>query len=197
MSIAVVSSCYGDYEKFEGEWWKGIRKLNRQPDEVCIARGESDGPHTQARLMNEAVRATNTDWVWPLGIDNVAFPWALDYIEELSADVAQFGYLRSDGAPYLVPRISPHAYLSKTPNPFVSDSPFRREAFERVGGFPLVGFEDWGLWRRMVRAGVHIAVSPRLHFLYRLHEESRSTLEYTESVGRQELYDELLRSEAA
>ncbi len=192
-----MSSCWGNYDKFRAQWEEGVGNLQRQPDEVVVIEGNGRGRWPQAEMMNEAVRETSSEWVWPLGIDNFAFPWALNHLDGMDADVVQFGYLRSDGAPYLVPAHPGSVYLKLSRNPFVSDSPFRRSAFDRAGGFPDIGFEDWGLWRRMIKTGARFTVSPFIHFLYRLHDESRSTLEYTEMESRREKYDEMLAGEVA
>lgn len=179
-TVAVVSCIYGDaYDHFAADWYDSLLSLNRQPDEILLHRGERqpDELYPQARLQNEAVANVTADWVWQLNVDDLALPDALDGIDQVEADVWLMGYRRADGAEYVPDALPNDAYLALTGNPYPGMSAFRRSAFEWVGGYPIIAHEDWGLWRRLARAGCRFESSGRVHSTYQQHPVQRSAVE--------------------
>ncbi len=82
--------------------------------------------------------------------------------------------MRSDKTDIIPEALSNSDYLSGYGNPYPSMSAFRKPAWEAVGGYPIVGHEDWALWRRMALAGLDFAASGRVHSIYRDHPLRRS-----------------------
>ncbi len=52
---------------------------------------------------------------------------------------------------------------------------FRREDWDRVGGYNInmvYGWEDWDFWLSLIHLGVKVYRIPRVHFFYRIRETS-------------------------
>jgi hypothetical protein len=195
VSVAVVTCLYGEgYQRFVRPWLAAVRGLNTRPDEIIIATDRGyiiDGAditaarctwaHPQAFHLQEAFETATSEWVWKLDLDDVALPDALDGLDEVSADVWQMGYLRTDGLRHIPPQLSATEFLLSTGNPFVSSSAVRRRAFQRCGGYPDIAFEDWGLWRRLALAGCTFESSGRPHFRYTQGSYTRTAVELVTS----------------
>jgi len=193
-NVTVISCLYGrTHDRFLPEWLAAVRQLDPAPAEVIIAtdhyrhltdgvfevfRRRNDGSrYPQAFYLNQALEHVETEWIWQLDIDDVAFPDALDGIETVTADVFQMGYERSDGLVYLPPIVSPE-YLAGR-NVYVAGSCIRTDTLRSVGGFPDLAFQDWGLWRELARTGATFAASDRPRFHYRRHGATRGERELT------------------
>jgi hypothetical protein len=180
LTVAVVSAIYGDdYDCFVYDWQKSIKRLNRAPDEVVLHRGFAHGElHPWGRIMNEAIAETTTDWIFPLGVDDMVLPDGLDGIDEVESDVWLMGYEHLGGARKVrtfIPTALPNDdYLASARNVYPGLSCFRRSAWERVGGYPIISHEDWGFWRRLARAGATFSASGRVQTIYRDHPGQRS-----------------------
>ena len=194
--VTVISCLYGrTHDRFLWEWLAAVRKLDPAPVEVIVAtdryrhitdgalevfRRRNDGSrYPQAFYLNRALDEVETDWVWIHDIDDLAFPDALEGVEDVDADVFQMGYERSDGVVYLPPTLSAEDVLASLRNPFVAGSCVRTAALRAVGGFPDIALQDWGLWLQLARAGATFAASDRPRFHYRRHGATRGARELT------------------
>lgn len=179
--VAIIAPLYGDeYDHFVPAWFDAIAALDRQPDEVILHRGEPlpGETGTCARLKNEAAALSAADWIWTLDVDDLALPDALTGIDDVDADVWAMGYTGVDGE--FIPDVIPNdEYLRLPTQLYPAMSAFRHISFDSVGGFPQIAYEDWGLWRRMARAGCTFESSGRVHSIYRSHPLSRTATEYT------------------
>ncbi len=185
MTVAVVSCVYGtDYDQFIPEWENALKNLTRPADEIILHHGERlpDEEYPQARLLNEAVLQATSEWIWKLDVDDLALPDALDLIDYVASDVWLMGYVHSVDGEYVPPALPNDQYLASSKNTYPSMSAFRREAFLEVGGYPLIGHEDWGLWRRMARANCAFESSGRVHCMYRRHPQSRTETEFSQDA---------------
>lgn len=212
MSVTVITCCYGTrHPSFWKSWWQSVQQLDPAPDQAIICydgiRGRlgedlrtvplrtvwSVNAHRwrypQAYYLQRAVEAAETEWVWILDIDDIALVNALDGLDAVAADVWQMGFLRSDGERYVVPTMTNAEYLDGIGNPYVAGSAFRVDAFKEAGGFPDIAFQDWGLWRRLARAGAWFESSGRPHFHYMRHPHTRGELELTLDVRAGHLVD--------
>ena len=192
--VTVVSSVYGDrnYHSFVPRWFKAIRNLENPPAEIIIGTdrptyesavevvSENRWTYPQAFHLQDAISHASTEWVWICDIDDLAMPDALNGIEDVTEDVWQMGYVRQpDELYYVPPQLAAAEVLASEKNRFVAGSAFRRDAFEEVGGFPDVAFQDWGLWRRMALHGMRFKSSGRAHFYYNRHLATRGATELT------------------
>lgn len=195
VDVTVISCLYGDrgYDRHISEWQHSLRQLTTRPAEILVmadrhydipcaqvlvlAAGAPRWQHPQAQLLDHAARLALTEWVWVLDIDDCALPDALDGIDDVTEDVWQMGYHRSDGVTHLPPELTGSEYLALDGNPFTGASAFRTSSFKRAGGFPDAAFQDWGLWRRLAASGATFRSSGRPHYEYRLSGHTRSAVE--------------------
>jgi hypothetical protein len=135
--------------------------------------------YPQAYYLTKALGHVTTDWVWIHDIDDLAFPDALEGIDEVDADVFQMGYLRSDGEVYLPPPFTAEEFIACSTNRFVSGSCVRTSVLREVGGFPDCALQDWALWLKLAYSGATFASSERARFHYRRHSQARGEIELT------------------
>ena len=213
-SVAVVTCVYGDhgYDRCIPGWLEAVLALSRQPDEIIlVADREYGAPGARvvvtpctwkypcAFYWQAATIAAESDWVWTLGVDDLAMPDALDGVDEVDADVWQFGYLRTDGRCYAPPQLTAAEYLAMTDsNPFVGGSVVKMASFSACGGYPDIEFEDWGLWRKMASMGMTFLSSKRQHFHYIMgpNTQSAKIRRLRRTNWRQTYLDEMFAHEA-
>lgn len=129
-----------------------------------------------AEVRNALVRAANTEWVAFLDDDDLL---DLHHVETLlghDADVV-IPHCRFDG-PAL-----PEGYCNRPYDRgalrrhgiFPITVLARREAVLDAGGFPTVGWDDWGLWNAMADAGCRFEVVPEVTWTYRTSTADRRT----------------------
>jgi hypothetical protein len=184
VSVAVIACLYGtEYDRFVDEWFASLGQLERQPDEIILHRGErlEGETGTQARLQNEAAALASSEWIWKLDVDDLALPTALNGIDYVVSDVWVMGY-RLENGDKCIPEVLPNSeYLDSDEQLYPGMSAFQRDVFEGVGGYPEIAYEDWGLWRRMARAGCTFESSHRAHSTYRKHRGQRTVTELVEA----------------
>ncbi len=182
VSIAAVTAAYGDFVRFVPAWEEAMYALGC--DEVLVLTDAAYDPDTWshsawknpcAYYFQQIASEARSDWIWPLGVDDMPVSDALDGLGDVDADVWQMGYQQSsDGVVCIPPQRTAGEFLASRFNYFVGGSPYRREMFERCGGYPDIVFEDWGLWRRMARHGARFESSGRVNFHYIRHDKTRS-----------------------
>jgi hypothetical protein len=179
------------------EWVHGVEALDPAPDEVILSTDVSkfipevnsichrmDGgwKYPQAYHLTKALGHVMTDWVWIHDIDDLAFPDALEGLDEIEADVFQMGYLRSDGAVHI-----PSELVEEGKNQLVAGSCVRTRTLRAVGGFPDCAFQDWALWMKLASRGATFAFSERPRFHYRRHAQARGERELTTASRAQNM----------
>lgn len=191
MSVTVVSCIYGNgYDKFIDEWAGAVEALDPVPDEVIVACDAqrfvpgakvivrpSSWQHRQAFYLQQAISNADTEWVWIVDIDDIALSDGLEGLDRVAGDVWQMGYRRTDGTVYAPEQLSGRDYLRLAGNPFTAGSAIRTDIFADVGGFSDIAFQDWGLWRNLAHLGAAFEMSGREHYVYRQHQQSRTTIE--------------------
>ncbi len=195
LSVTVISCLYGKtHDRYLAEWLGGIKSMDPQPYEVILStdrarfipevnaihhRMNGGWRYPQAYHLTKAVGQVTTDWVWIHDIDDIAFPWALEELDQVTADVFQMGYVRSDGEVYLPPLLTADEVKAGVKNEFVAGSCVRTSMLRQVGGFPDCALQDWALWLALAHAGATFDVSDRPCFYYRRHHDARGAKELT------------------
>lgn len=192
IDATIISCLYGtSHDRFVSDWADGVGRLTPAPSAVVVATDRprmmlpvrtltptgNSWKHPQAFLLQIALDSVETEWIWIHDIDDVAFPDALDGLEDVTADVWQLGYVNSEGEEYLPPQLTASEVVGSVRNPFVAGSCIRAEKLREVGGFPNVALQDWALWRALARAGATFGSSGRTHFHYRRHPDTRGATE--------------------
>lgn len=110
-----------------------------------------------AACINALVERANTEWVFPMGDDDLFMPHHFDTLTmHLSADADVVWTL-----PSVPGRRELEAVVSRQFNPDVMDdhnqicapAAVRRSLWLELGGYRDVPTEDWDLWRRALAAG--------------------------------------------
>jgi len=123
---------------------------------------------------NRAVEALDTDWCWNMDIDDLIRPGALWEITVVDAEVYAAGMRTSQGINHVPRGLDSWRVLSSKANHVPAGSAFKKWLWEKVGGYPDIGFHDWGLWRLMAREGARFAVSGQVLYDYRTGHVSMS-----------------------
>lgn len=143
-------------------------------DLVVVKPGKYRWPIPE--FSNAAVAALGTDWCWNMDVDDRIFRLALREICVVDAEVYQAGIVLPDKVQYC-PRVlswkqvldSPHCLLN-------AGSAFKKWLWEKVGGYPDIGFHDWGLWRLMAREKARFAAAQEVSYFHNSHKGSASSL---------------------
>lgn len=174
MTVTIISCLYGTtHTEFLPRWLEATDRIPHDARIVATDRIPCSWRYPQAFYLNWAAYAAQTEWVWISDIDDLPLPDALDGLDEVDADVWLTGF----GHP--IPRLTNAEYLASPENVYPGSSAFRTETFRGVGGFPDIAFQDWGLWRRLARAGATFEPSERAHFHYTQHAASRTLTDIT------------------
>ena len=139
-----------------------------------VVAGSCDQRYPIPYFSNRAVDALRTDWCWNMDIDDLVFPSALREIRVVDADVYAAGLVTSTGVNGLSRRLHWQQVAESKVNLVNAGSAFKKWLWEKVGGYPDIGFHDWGLWRLMGRAQARFACSGRPDYLYRVGHNSGS-----------------------
>ena len=131
-----------------------------------------EGP---AIIRNRIVQSlpAEIDFLAPLDDDDLALP---QHLELLSAHSENADVIYSPPTGYGSGSI--HEFNAKElpgRNHVGMTSLVRRSMFEKVGGFdPKAKFEDWDLWKRILKAGGRFCYVPTATWVYRQQEDSRN-----------------------
>ena len=131
-----------------------------------------EGP---AIIRNRIVQSlpAEIDFLAPLDDDDLALP---QHLELLSAHSENADVIYSPPTGYGSGSI--HEFNAKElpgRNHVGMTSLVRRSMFEKVGGVdPKVKFEDWDLWKRILKAGGRFCYVPTATWVYRQQEDSRN-----------------------
>jgi hypothetical protein len=192
MAVTLWTTCFGSYGRFLDGWIDAAMRSGADeilvasdtprpvPDGVRLEVVDTDFRFREAGFRNEACALAEHEWLWQIDVDDRIVPDAARMVEGHTAGVVQVGYQRSDGPIYIPGVIANERYLASGGNSYVSGSPFTREAFEASGGFPDIAWSDWGLWRRMARAGVTFAAANQVAYWYRWEPHDSVTGIYTD-----------------
>jgi hypothetical protein len=195
VDVTIISCLYGTtHDDYLSDWLHAVGMLNPAPREVVIGtdryrhvtsvlevfrRRQDRDSYPQAFHLNSALEQVTSEWVWIHDIDDLAFPDALEGIEQVDADVVQCGYERSDGEVYIPPVMGIADFLASSNNPFVAGSFVRTDILLDAGGFPDCALQDWALWRRLATIGAVFAGGDRPRFKYMRHGQTRGATELT------------------
>jgi len=192
VGVTLWTTCFGSYGRFLDGWLDAALQagagevlvvsdiVRPVPAGVRLVVTSTDFKFREAGFRNTACEYAEHDWLWQIDVDDRIAPGAARMVEGHTAGVVQVGYHRSDNMIYIPPAIPNERYLSSGGNCYVSGSPFTRQAFEVSGGFPDIAWSDWGLWRRMARAGVTFAAANEVAYWYRWEPHDSVTGIYTD-----------------
>ena len=183
VDVTIISGVYGDYTRFVPRWLESLDALERKPDAINLVTEDDIGPcswkHQYAFYFDHAWRQCSTEWVWVMGVDDLALPSGLNGIDDVDADVWLTGYEKDDTGEIHIPQVIPNAaFLLSGTNMYTGASMIRTETLERIGGFRDRAFMHWDLWRRLARANARFESTGRVNFMYMQHDDQMSRAEW-------------------
>jgi len=193
VGVTLWTTCFGNYGRFLDGWTDAALQAGADeilvvsdivrpvPESVRLVVTSTDFEFREAGFRNTACEFAEHDWLWQIDVDDRILPGAARLVDGVTAGVLQVGYIRSDGFQYVPPALPADDYLRWGGNPYVAGSPFTRQAFQASGGFPDIALSDWGMWRRMARAGVAVASAGVVAYQYRWEPHDSLTGVYTDS----------------
>jgi hypothetical protein len=203
--VTIIACLYGDsgHADYIDEWAGAIHALDPAPERVVVATDRSysvpgadvialdcQWHHPNAFYLQVAALEADTEWIWYVELDDLPLLDALDGIEDVDADVWLMGY-QGERIRY-VPTAYPNAeYLARPGNQYPAGSSLRRLAFNAVGGFDDIGYQDWGLWRKLALNGATFEASGRVNYKYRL-PHTRTNTEFNPETRRRYHHEMML-----
>jgi glycosyltransferase involved in cell wall biosynthesis len=197
--VAVVVPCYRyahllpeAVRSVVGQTWQNLRIVivdDGSPDDTAAVaeRLIAEFPNRRIELVrqpnqglaaarNTGVRATSAAFVLPLDADDQLVPNAIERLmavqQATGADVVTpLGRTFGDEDRQLVTLPVTSSRL-RAGNCLIYSSLYRRELFDRIGGYGLnlrAGYEDWDFWLGGLERGAKFAHVPEELFRYRRH----------------------------
>ena len=224
--VSVIMPCYNDGQYIE-EALYSLRAQTYLNWELIVIDDGSDEPETlrvleqleempYVRLLhtnhvrpagarNAGIRAARGTYILPLDADDTIEPTYMEKAVRILNDNPSVGvvYCRADlfgeqSGPWYLPDYSLRAMLQD--NIVFVTSMFRREDWERVGGFNTnmhAGMEDYDFWLSILELDREVVQIPEVLFHYRIKPKSRTT-GFQDSVEQiKETYHTLYRNHTA
>lgn len=183
--LTVVVAAWGaagnPYSRFVGRWWAAVERMRPGPSEVVVVHTDPEPlgllaaapaglavrsvpiPASPAvDFWNAGVEAASQPWVSTIGVDDCYRPDALELLAKADKAGAEIMVWHHYELGSHVWHTSWNPKVLKRCNTVQGASPFRRDLWQRVGGFPRVAWSDWGFWLRCSKAGAKVAHSQRV-----------------------------------
>ena len=172
MSIAVCVTVWGDFwDRFGVQFIEQMSKLNTQPDEVIVSSPkplnlpkhwhEIVQPHHKWSNWNDTMFAAWSDWVMPVGMDDIWYPDALDGLTDVADDVNIITYpWTQDGTINGPTQEGFDQILHVSHNPMLGGSLIRRSVLWSIP-YRQVVWNDWIQWMEIKKLGYKVAFKPR------------------------------------
>jgi hypothetical protein len=168
MSIAVCVTVWGDFwDRFGGQFIEQMEKLNTEPDEVIVSSPvplnlpkhwhEIVQPHHKWNNWNDTMFAANSDWVMPVGMDDIWYPDALDGLTDVDDDVNIIAFpCMQDGHLWAANQEGFNQILHVSHNPMLGGSLIRRSVLWSIP-YRQVVWNDWIQWMEIRKLGYKVA----------------------------------------
>jgi len=168
MSIAVCVTVWGDFwDRFGGQFIEQMEKLNTEPDEVIVSSPvalnlpkhwhEIVQPHHKWNSWNDTMFAANSDWVMPVGMDDIWFPDALDGLTDVDDDVKIISNpWMQDGQVWTATEEAFNQILHVSHNPMLGGTLIRRSVLWSIP-YRKVVWNDWIQWMEIKKLGYKVA----------------------------------------
>jgi glycosyltransferase involved in cell wall biosynthesis len=145
-----------------------------------IIRTENQG---LSAARNNGIREATGQYILPLDADDKIGPGyledavrILDRHSDIGIVYCEAAYFGIRDGRWPLPDYSPDQLLLQ--NVLFCSALFRREDWEKVGGYNInmvYGWEDWDFWLSLIRLNLKVYKIPKSHFFYRIKEISMVT----------------------
>jgi hypothetical protein len=167
MSIAIIATVWGDYwEKFGSQFVESLENLNTQPDEVFISSPEPLNlpkhwieviqPLHKWNCWNDLMLMAESDWLVPVGMDDIWFPDGLDGLSDVEDDVDIQNLACWDSG--RIWAADPQGFehiLHSNHNPMLGAIAIRRSVVEQIL-FRETIWCDWIQWMEIRKLGLKV-----------------------------------------
>lgn len=183
--LTVVVAAWGPvgnpYSAFVCRWWAAIERMRPGPAEVVVVHTDPEPlgilaaspagiavrsvpiqPGPPVDFWNAGVEAASQPWVSTIGVDDCYRPDAIEQLAKADAAGAEIMLWNHCEIGSHVWNTFWNPAALRQWNTVQGASPFRRELWQRVGGFPAVGWCDWGFWLRCAKARPTVAHTQRV-----------------------------------
>ena len=191
MTVAVGPT----YQAFLPAWAESIAALNTQPEQVTVVSDDlaptyaaqlseilnqwqlitstKTWTHHPQVLVNDGIKATDTDWICKLDVDDRIYPHAFDRLHNTACDVWMFGIRHGDLL--LHPPAAKAEDILRSPHNLVfSGSPFRKWLTGGAGFRDMI-YEDWMFWIDCAKQNARFCHSGTIDYEYVTHGENISS----------------------
>jgi glycosyltransferase involved in cell wall biosynthesis len=188
MNVSVVIATYGAERWRDLAYARAFPSAQSQTEDIQVFH---DPEGTIASVRNEAAATAKGDWLCFLDADDELAPGFIGAMERASEQEQG-----ADGSPLLLtpavsytgerqrrrssPRIWPECALERG-NWLVISTLIPRDLFLEIGGFRdygdppgSIGYEDWGLFARLVQTGARIVKVPEAVLIAHITPQSRN-----------------------
>ena len=168
MSIAVCVTVWGDFwDRFGVQFIEQMSKLNTEPDEVIVSSPKTLNlpkhwheivqPHHKWNSWNDTMFASSSEWVMPVGMDDIWFPDALDGLTDVDEDVNIIcNPWMQDGQLWAATQEGFNQILNVSHNPMLGGILIRRSVLWSIP-FRQVVWNDWIMWMEIKKLGYKVA----------------------------------------
>lgn len=154
--------------------------------EIIVQDGDLEADLGQSDALNHGLAKTHGDWLFWLNADDILLPGALKRVQQ-HVDISQSAswiagnqLLIDSNSKVLKCSVGnkwhPWLYCHAVPHVYGPSAFFRRELFEKVGGFDisLKYCMDWDLWIKFMKAGAKFERIPEYLWAQRQWEGSKT-----------------------
>ena len=173
MDVSVGIGTYGD------ESWVRLARHRALPSSPVKVFHRHRGTLQEAR--NACLDTLRTEWVIFLDADDELEPGYVDAMAQGSADIRAPAVRYVPGPDPYVPRVVGHDHACSVDclddgNWIVIGACVRAQLIRDVGGWgPEDLYEDWALWRKLVKAGASVEAIPDAVYRAHVRPKSRNT----------------------
>jgi hypothetical protein len=173
MSVTVVTPSLPERGKMLAE---AVHSVNRQtvlPAAHLISVDYHN--HGPGPLLNQLIRAAETEWVSILADDDLYQETHLEHLSEASEDAdivyswGQIAGSTSRAANQYRGPFDPDRLLNRQDSGLSGCFMVRKTMWDLVGGWRDEPTEDWGFLVRCLKAGARVRLVPKVTWIYRFH----------------------------
>lgn len=180
MDVTVITPTISGREKLLDECKLSVsNQLERVANHFWLLDQDRKGP---AFIRNKLAKQADTEWIAFLDDDDLLMPnhFALHQPFQDEADVI-FSWgevVHTDGGRALFDSSFNKERILAGHNSIPVTASVRRSLFDKVGGFSLTErFEDWALWRDLIKINARFQCIETVTWEYRIFSEGRNSKE--------------------
>ena len=169
-SVSIVVPVWGEYIKFLPECVESIRNQTIPDIEIIV----SDKFDNLPAARNAGIKQSNREYILCLDVDDKLKPNAIERMLDEGGDIIAFDREDQYGNPHPL-EDNFEEFDFRQSNRIIACSMFKRELWEKIGGYDekmVDGYEDWDFWLRAVTAGYKVTPIRETLYIQNFREDS-------------------------